>query len=57
MGIKTHFIDLNKKGLLEKTINEKTKMVWIETPSNPTLKLVDIEETAKVCKKNSKFCK
>jgi len=52
MGIKVHFVDVNKEGKLEKAINEKTKMVWIETPSNPTLKIVDIEEVAKVCKKN-----
>jgi O-acetylhomoserine/O-acetylserine sulfhydrylase-like pyridoxal-dependent enzyme len=31
MGIKAHFVDINKEGLLEKKINNKTKMVWIET--------------------------
>ena len=37
-------------GELEKAITPKTKMVWIESPTNPTLKIVDIAKIAAVCK-------
>eukprot|EP01083_Nonionella_stella_P290463 988312_1 len=47
------FIDMTKPGTLEASITDKTKMIWIETPSNPTLKIVDIEHAVKVGKKNN----
>jgi cystathionine beta-lyase len=31
-------------------INENTKLVWVETPTNPMMKLVDIEAIAKITK-------
>jgi len=42
------FVDFTKEGALEAAFTDKTKMVWIETPTNPTLKIVDIEKAAKV---------
>jgi len=42
------FVDFTKDGALEQAFTDKTKMVWIETPTNPTLKIVDIEKAAKV---------
>lgn len=36
--------------LVKNSIKENTVMIWIETPTNPTLKLVDIEEVAKIGK-------
>jgi cystathionine beta-lyase len=33
-------------------INENTKLVWVETPTNPLMKLVDIEAIAKITKEN-----
>ncbi|MEZ4909760.1 MAG: cystathionine gamma-synthase [Saprospiraceae bacterium] len=45
-GIKFHFADLTKLENLDKLITFKTKMVWIETPTNPMLNIVDI---AAVC--------
>jgi aspartate/methionine/tyrosine aminotransferase len=41
---------LTVDGELEKAITPKTKMVWIETPTNPTLKIVDIAKIAEVTK-------
>eukprot|EP01101_Sappina_pedata_P000622 TRINITY_DN10820_c0_g1_i1.p2 TRINITY_DN10820_c0_g1~~TRINITY_DN10820_c0_g1_i1.p2 ORF type:complete len:395 (-),score=211.77 TRINITY_DN10820_c0_g1_i1:62-1246(-) len=46
-GIIYHFVDFNKEGALEAVLSEKTKLVWIESPTNPTLKIFDIEEVAK----------
>jgi len=42
------FVDFTKEGALEAAFTEKTKLVWIETPTNPTLKIVDIERAAKI---------
>jgi cystathionine gamma-lyase len=49
-GIDFSFVDLTIDGELEKAITPKTKMVWIETPTNPTLKIVDIAKIAEVTK-------
>lgn len=47
-GIKSTFIDLADIDRLRKTITDKTKMIWIETPTNPMLKLVDIKAVTAV---------
>ena len=45
-GIEFSFVDLTKVENFNAAIKPNTKMVWIETPTNPTLKLVDIRKTA-----------
>jgi len=35
---------------LKQSFKENTRMVWVESPTNPTLKCVDIQEIAKICK-------
>ena len=42
-GIGFHFIDLANIDSLKASINDKTKMIWIETPTNPMLNIVDIK--------------
>lgn len=42
------FVDFTKEGALEAAFTDRTKLVWIETPTNPTLKIVDIERAAKI---------
>ncbi|SEA60888.1 cystathionine gamma-lyase/cystathionine beta-lyase [Pedobacter hartonius] len=49
-GIKFHFLDMSKPENILPYINEKTKLVWIETPTNPTMQIVDIEGMAKITK-------
>jgi cystathionine beta-lyase/cystathionine gamma-synthase len=49
-GIKFHFIDMNDLDKLRSLINENTKLVWVETPTNPLMKLADIEAIAKITK-------
>lgn len=49
-GIEFSFVDLTKLDELERSMTEKTKMIWIETPTNPTLKIFDIEAIAKKAK-------
>ena len=47
-----NYIDLTKPENLEAAITSETKLVWIETPTNPLLKIVDIEATAKIAHKH-----
>lgn len=51
-GIKFHFVDMTDVTKLKSLINENTKLVWVETPTNPLMKLADIEEIAKITKEN-----
>ncbi len=44
------FVDLRDIQALKNAITERTKMVWIETPTNPLLKIIDLEKVAMVCK-------
>ena len=41
-GIAADFVDFNAPGALAAAITPATKMLWIETPTNPLLKLIDI---------------
>ncbi|MCD0470137.1 cystathionine gamma-synthase [Flavobacterium sp. JAS] len=52
-GIKFHFVDMTDIAKLKSLINENTKLVWVETPTNPLMKLADIEEVAKITKANN----
>lgn len=51
MGIKYSMVDMSNAKALEATFNENTKMVWIETPTNPKLKIVDIKAVADLAHK------
>ncbi|MGB3345022.1 MAG: cystathionine gamma-synthase [Aequorivita sp.] len=52
-GIKFHFIGMENAGKIEKFINSKTKLIWIETPTNPMMNIVDIKGVAKISKKHN----
>jgi cystathionine gamma-lyase/cystathionine beta-lyase len=52
-GIKFHFIDLNDAENIKNYINDKTKLIWIETPTNPTMQIVDIVACAEIAKANN----
>lgn len=47
-GVTPEFIDACDLELLERSIKSNTKMVWIETPTNPLMKVIDIEAVCKV---------
>ncbi len=49
-GLKANFIDMSDPKAVAEQINENTKLLWIETPTNPMLKLVDIEAICKIAK-------
>merc|ERR1712179_244232 len=52
MNIETSFVDATDPSKIEAAIRPNTKMVWIETPTNPTLKVVDIRAVAEITKKH-----
>ena len=51
-GIKSTFIDLRDLDQLESAISEHTKLIWIETPTNPMLNTVDIAAVCSIAKKH-----
>lgn len=52
-GIKFHFVDMNDLDKFQSLINENTKLVWVETPTNPLMKLADIAAIAKITKEKN----
>ncbi|MEY4930975.1 MAG: hypothetical protein RI909_1699, partial [Bacteroidota bacterium] len=50
-GIKFHFIDLTDINNIAPYINEKTKLMWLETPSNPLMRIIDIRACVELAKK------
>lgn len=50
-GIKFHFVDLTDVANIEPHINANTKLIWVETPTNPTMKITDIQACSAIAKK------
>jgi cystathionine gamma-lyase len=51
-GLNFSFAPLDEEGALERAMRPETRMVWVETPTNPMLKVVDIEAAAEVAHAN-----
>lgn len=49
-GIKFHFVPMNDLEKIKERISSNTKMIWIETPTNPMMNLIDIAEVVKLAK-------
>ncbi len=47
------FLDMTDTSKIEEAIKPNTRMIWVETPSNPLLKLIDLEAVAKVARKHN----
>lgn len=50
LGITTSYADVDKNDSIKKAIQKNTKLIWIETPTNPLLKIVDIAGVSKIAK-------
>ena len=48
--IKFHFTGMNKISAIENLVNSKTKLIWVETPTNPMMNIVDIEKISSISK-------
>jgi len=51
-GIKFHFIGMSDVNEVNKVINKKTKLIWVETPTNPMMNVVDIKAVSAIAKKH-----
>ncbi|WP_142784357.1 cystathionine gamma-synthase [Changchengzhania lutea] len=52
-GIKFHFIGMQDASNVEKYINKNTKLIWVETPTNPMMNIIDIKATSDIAKKHN----
>ncbi len=52
LGIKFHFVGMQDAGRIEEYINKDTKLIWVETPTNPMMNIIDIEAVSKVAKRH-----
>ena len=52
-GIKFHFVSMNETSEIEAHINQNTKLIWVETPTNPMMNIIDIEACTKIAKANN----
>src|SRR4051794_9904501 len=51
-GLSFSFVDLSNADNLDKAITPRTKLLWVETPTNPMLKLIDLAKAAEIAKKH-----
>ncbi|MEM7108641.1 MAG: cystathionine gamma-synthase [Bacteroidota bacterium] len=51
-GLKFHFIDMEDISNINKYINANTKLLWLETPTNPMMNVVDIAGAANIAREN-----
>jgi len=47
-GIRFHFVDMQNPEHVAEKINEKTKLIWVETPTNPMMNIVDVQAITKL---------
>ncbi len=51
MGLEVSYVDLTDPGAIEAAIRPNTRLIWVETPTNPLLKLVDLERVAAIARR------
>ncbi|MEY3920282.1 MAG: hypothetical protein RL634_43 [Bacteroidota bacterium] len=51
-GIVFHYVDMSELTNIEKKISTQTKLIWVETPTNPLMNIADIEAIARISSKN-----
>lgn len=52
-GLVFHFVDMSDVANIQAVITDKTKMIWVETPTNPLLKIIDIEAVVALAREKS----
>ena len=56
-GIKFNFIDMRNESLVREAVNDRTKLIWVETPTNPMINVVDIKAMSTIAKNvNALLC-
>jgi len=54
-GLKIHFVNMEKASTVTQFLNDKTRLIWIETPTNPMMKVVDIRAVTALVKDHKAF--
>ncbi|MAL60912.1 MAG: cystathionine gamma-synthase [Flavobacteriaceae bacterium] len=52
-GVKFHFIGMQNASNIEAYVNANTKLIWVETPTNPMMNIIDIKACATIAKKHN----
>lgn len=52
-GIKFHFVGMSDVNRISEVVNSNTKLIWVETPTNPMMNIIDIEAVSSIAKSNS----
>jgi cystathionine beta-lyase len=52
-GVKFRFVGMENASKIESYVNKNTKLIWVETPTNPMMNIIDIKATAAVSKKHN----
>jgi cystathionine gamma-synthase/cystathionine gamma-lyase len=53
LGVTTTYVGIDRPDAFEAAIQPNTKLIWIETPTNPLLKIIDIKVLAEIARKNN----
>lgn len=51
-GIRFHFVNLTDASNIERHVNKNTRLLWVETPTNPTMQIMDLEACGRIAKKH-----
>jgi cystathionine beta-lyase len=51
-GLQMSFVDMTDTSNIEKAIRKETKLIWLESPTNPMLKLIDLQKVVSIAKKH-----
>ena len=52
-GIKFHFVGMSDVNRISEVVNSNTKLIWVETPTNPMMNIIDIEAVSAIAKSNN----
>jgi len=52
-GIKFHYVHMNDVNNIKEVVNENTKLIWLETPTNPLMNIVDIEAASALARQRN----
>ena len=52
-GIKFHFVNMMDVQNIEEKINENTKLIWVETPTNPMMNIIDVKKVCDLAHENN----
>ncbi|UII81822.1 cystathionine gamma-synthase [Flagellimonas sp. CMM7] len=52
-GIKFHFIGMQSIETIEQHVNDNTKLIWVETPTNPMMNVIDVQAISSLAKKHN----